>query len=253
MPATGWLGEGPDATPAMPLTAALMANRERGPGDVMEIAAARSRAADARQARDEADGARDPDEVAANLVARGYMPGQITQLSMRLGDTLAELEAEQEKLEKATRRAEKTRELHERGQIDAAGVVMRWRDTDEGDEATVARLERRRDSLQRQLREASEAMAPPQERQPSGVEAASRHASRTLAQVTRSQPRQQPQAPQERPPFGDFVSRGGTEHTGPGCRICAEGRKLDAERDMRMAARDYDAAAGGTSYPLAYR
>ena len=48
-------------------------------------------------------------------------------------------------------------------------------------------------------------------------------------------------------------SAASTKHTGPDCEVCREGRRLDAERDMRMAAQDYDAAAGNTSYPLAYR
>ena len=41
------------------------------------------------------------------------------------------------------------------------------------------------------------------------------------------------------------------------CRDCGftpeQSRSVHAEWDMRMAARDFDAAAGGTSYPLAYR
>src|SRR5512142_2154835 len=117
----------------MPLASMVLGMKQQGPGDALEIAAARSRAAEARQARAEADGARDPDEVAANLVARGYLPGQISQLHMRLDDTEAELSAEEEKLERAARRAERTRQLHEHGQIDVTGVIARWQSTDEGD------------------------------------------------------------------------------------------------------------------------
>ena len=68
-------------------------------------------------------------------------------------------------------------------------------------------------------------IAPPQQRAPDAFEAASRRARAVLGGATRERP-----APQERPPF-DSVSRGrSTEHTGPDCWACAEGRRREAAR-----------------------
>src|SRR5262245_40504624 len=64
-----------------------------------------------------------------------------------------------------------------------AGVIQRWRDTDDGDEAAVALLRRRADSLRQQIREVSEVMTPPQQRQADAVEEASARARQILAQV----------------------------------------------------------------------
>ena len=222
MTRTGWIGGEPDAGgPALPVTNLMLGMRQRGPGDVLENALARSRAAEAREARDEAAAARDPDEYAANLVARGYLPGQISQLSMRLADTEAELAAEEDKIEKAARRAERTYQMHGRGQITGFGLIERMRDADEGDQAQVERLRRRAGSLRRQIAEASELIAPPRPREADPVAAAASRARAVLAEVTRSQvagTRERP-VPQERPPF---ASRGvGDGHFDvPECREC---------------------------------
>ena len=188
MPKTGWMGgdEPEDEAPAMPLTNLLMSRRhgQQQPGAVLETSLARARAAEAREVRDEAAAARDPDERAANLVTRGYMPGMISQLSMKLADTEAELADDEDKLEKAARRAERTRQMHERGQLDVSGVIARMAATDDGDETTVARLRRRADSLRRQIGEASEIMVPPEARARNAVEEASSRARRILADVT---------------------------------------------------------------------
>src|SRR5947209_4580079 len=101
MTTTGWTGEG--AGPAMPVTEMLLAQRQRGPGDTLAIALGRSRADEARQARDEAAGARDPDEVAAGLINRGYLPGTMNQLGQRLADVEAELADEYAKIERGER------------------------------------------------------------------------------------------------------------------------------------------------------
>jgi hypothetical protein len=184
MTRTGWTGGEPEAAaPAMPLTERVLAMKQQGPGAVLETALARSRAAEARQAREDAAAAPDPDEYAANLVSRGYLPGMIGQLSVRLAETEAELAAEEAKIEKAAQRAARTRQMHERGQIDALGVATRWRDTDEGDEATVKRLQRRAGSLRRQIAEASELAVPPETRARNSVEEASARARSVLAEV----------------------------------------------------------------------
>src|SRR5690242_12507816 len=88
----------------MPLTELLLGRQQRRAGP-LETALARSAADDRRAAREAEASRRDPDEFAANLVARGYSPGQVSQLCMRLADTQSELEAERDKLEKAARRA----------------------------------------------------------------------------------------------------------------------------------------------------
>ena len=107
----------------------------------------------------------------------------------------------------------------------------------------MERLERRADSLRRQIDEAHEATAPPRARQMDGVEAAARAAHDVFVQVTRQQMAAAEAGYQAPRPFAS-VSRGaaGDEHTGPGCEVCAAGRRMDAERDMQTAARDYDMA-----------
>jgi hypothetical protein len=181
---TGWTGEPPEGSaPAMPLTERLLGMR--GEPDVLGTSLARPRAAEARQVREEAAAAPDPDERAANLVIRGYAPGMISQLSQRLADTVAEIAAEEDKIEKAAKRAERTRRMHERGQIDAAGVAQRWRDTDEGDSRTVARLTRRAESLRRQIAEASEVIAPRAQRPADPFEQAAQRAHAAFAESVR--------------------------------------------------------------------
>jgi hypothetical protein len=115
-------------------------------------------------------------------------------------------------------------------------------DGDDGDENRVAMLERRADSLRRQIGEAQAMIAPPRQRDLDPVEAASRAAHEAFREVTRarwaeaqggSRPRR------ERPPF-DSVSRGGsTEHTGPDCWVCAAATERDAARAREDAVAVY--------------
>ena len=240
MTTTGWVGEEPDAGPALPVTNLMLSMRQRGPGDALENALARSRATEAREAREEAAAARDPDEHAAVLVTRGYSPGLISQLSQRLGDTAAELADENDKLEKAARRQEWAAREHAAGRVDVFRMQAMM-DGDDGDEARVRLLERRAESLRRQMAEAQEMIAPPQRHAPDPVEAASRHAHEVFAEVTRSTLAEAARRPEPRP--FDSASRGagrGTEHTGPDCWVCAEGRRRDAARDRA----DYAAVYG---------
>jgi hypothetical protein len=232
MVATGWIGEEPDAGPALPVTEMLLGMRQRQPGDALQNALARSRATEAREARDEAAFAPDPDERAANLIGRGYLPGQISQLSMRLAGTEAELADEEAKIEKGKRRQEHLHRAHAAGQITAWDIV-RGQDFDEGDPGRVALLERRADGLRRQIGEAQNMIAPPPARDLDAVEAASRAAHEVFREVTRAA-WEAAQSGTARPaprPF-DSVSRGrSTEHTGPDCRVCAAARERDAARD----------------------
>jgi hypothetical protein len=181
---TGWTNEPPEPeSPAMPLSGMLLAAKERGPGDELAIALARSQGAEARQARDADASAVDPDTRAANMIARGVLPGQVSELSRRLGDTLAGLQAEQEKIERGQRRQERIQRDHQAGRITAFDIA--GMDFDEGDPGTVERLERRADSLRRQIGEAAELMAP--QRAPEDpLEAASRRAHEVFREMTRA-------------------------------------------------------------------
>jgi hypothetical protein len=243
MTTTGWIGEEPEAAaPAMPVTEMLLARRERRAGP-LETALARSRAEDLVQARDEAAAAPDPDERASGLVARGYLPGRISQLSMRLADTEAEIATEEDKIERAARRAERMHREHEAGRIGAFDIMRALGDSDEGDQATVDRLRRRADSLRRQIAEASEIMVPPEARAQNAVEEAASRAQRILAEVTaqrraddEADARARAQLKAERAAFrrGErrpFGAGDGTEHTGPDCQVCAEARRIEAARD----------------------
>ncbi len=241
MVTTGWSGAEPDEVPAMPVTEMLLRNKERGPGDTLEMALARSRAAEAREAREEANEARDPDEFAATLVSRGYRPGLASQLAMRLGDTMAELEAEREKIEAGKRRQEHLRRAHDADQITVFDIA-RMQDFDEGDQGTVERLARRAEGLRKQIVEAQGMISPARGRIADPVEAASRQAHETYRQVTRAKLAEMETRAPERPPFGSVSRAAGrsTDHTGPDCWVCAEAGRRDAARDRE----DYAAVYG---------
>jgi hypothetical protein len=240
MTTTSWMGEGPDGGPGLPVTEMLLARRERRAGP-LETALARSRAAEAREAREAAAFAPDPDERAAGLVARGYSPGLASQLAQRLADTTAEIEAEEAKIGQSARRQERIARDHAAGRITAFDIARMQAGDDEGDPAAVERLRRRADGLRKQIRETMEMIAPPQQRETDPVAAAATRARSALAEVTRSQVAgaRERSRPQERPPF-DSVSRGrSTEHVPDGyCWVCAEGRRMAAARDSE------DGAAG---------
>jgi len=243
MVATGWIADEPDAgAPALPVTQMLLARQQHRAGP-LETALARSRADEIREAREAAAFAPDPDERAANLVSRGYTPGLASQLAQRLGDTMAEIEAENEKIEKAARRAQFAAREHAAGRADVSRMLAMM-DGDDGDASRVAMLERRAESLRRQIAEAQDMIAPPQARDLNPVEAASRAAHEVFREVTRAaweaaQSGTARPAPRERPPFGS-VSRGrSTEHTGPDCRVCAAARERDAARAREDAVAVY--------------
>jgi hypothetical protein len=214
---TGWTNEPPDTEgpAALPVTSMLLGNRERGPGDTLAIAAARSAAADARQAREEAAAVRDPDDFASTLVNRGYSPGTTAGLSQRYADTIAELQAEREKIERSRRRQERIRRDHAAGRITAFDIA-RMQDFDEGDEGQVARLERRAASLERQLADAA-AMIGPRQQPADPLEAASRHAHDVFVQATRAKMAGRP-APR---PFGSISRGAAVRGEQPPCEACA--------------------------------
>lgn len=215
---TGWISEEPDVeSPAMPLSGIVLATKQHD-GDTLAIALARSQAADRREAREREAGAVDPDARAAEMIARGVLPGQMSGLAQRLGDTLAELAAEREKIERGQRRQEQVVRAHQNGQITAFDIARM--DFDEGDPGAVARLERRAGSLQRQIREASEAMAP--QRTPEDpLEAASRRARQAGHEAFREVTRQrmtEAEAGVRRPPF--FAGRGVAVRSEVTCADC---------------------------------
>jgi len=204
MGVTGWLGEAPDEIPPMPLTQLALARQERRAGP-LETALARSRANDIREAREAAANAPDPDERAANFVARGYTPGLLQHLAQRLGDTTAEIEAENEKIEKGKRRAEHVMRMQANGQIRAWDVPAAL--GDEGDPGRVAQLERQAESLRRQIGEAQAMISPPPQRDLDPVEQASRAAHAAFVEVTRArlaEAQARAPAPRERPLSAPF-------------------------------------------------
>jgi hypothetical protein len=206
----------------------LLARGERGPGDTLAVAMSRTRAAEAREERDTAASALDPDEFAANLISRGYRPGMLSQLALRLADVTAELEAERSKIEKGERVGRRVHGMLERGQVGAMDASAML-DGDYGDAHRAEQLERRAGSLRQQLAEASAASAPPRPPQldGDGVEASAsraRAAHQAFIEVTREQatrarmtgaadgtPRR------ERRPFAD---RGGVAGRSESCIHC---------------------------------
>lgn len=221
MSTTGWTGEPPDAeAAAMPLSGLLMQNRERGPGDELLMAAARSAGAEAREARLAAAGAPDPDERAAAMINRGLAPGMITDLGQRLAEVEAQLAGEEAKLERSARRSQRIQRDHAAGRITAFDIARTMGDGDDGDEAAVERLRRRAGRLRGQLADAQAAITPQQERVTDPLEAASRHAHQVFVEATRAKmAAAQAGLPAPRP-FGS-PSRGGvavrSEVTCSGC------------------------------------
>jgi hypothetical protein len=257
MTKTGWLGEEPAGPPPMPLTEMALGRQQHRAGP-LETALARSAASDIREAREAAANAPDPDERAANFVARGYTPGLLFELAQRLGDTTAELEAERAKLEKSARRARVAAREHAAGRADVSRMLSMM-DGDDGDESRVATLERQAESLRRQIGEAQAMISPPQARDLDPVEAASRAAHDVFREVTRerlAEAKARAPAPRERPPF-DSVSRGrSTEHTGPDCQVCAAARERDAARAREDAVAVYgrgEVITTGYRQGMAYR
>jgi hypothetical protein len=159
---------------------------------------------------------------------RGYSPGLVNELSQRLGDVQAELEAEREKIEQGARRAARVHQAHQAGQLDAF-AVMRALDFDEGDENRVRQLEHRAASLRAQIADAMAAVSPPERRAPDPLEAAASRAQQILAQVAeerrredeadaraRAQLRAEREAFRAQRPFASGGAGDGTEHSGPG-------------------------------------
>ena len=236
MVTTGWAGEEPAEAPAAGFAGFILANRAPADaGRTLEQVFARAAQPDRTEAP------YDDDDRQAALLTRGYRPGMVNELSRRLGDVQAELEAEREKIEQGARRAGRIHRAHEAGRLDAF-AVMRAMDFDEGDEGRVRLLERQAASLRAQIADATEAISPPERRAPDPLEAAASRAHAAFAEVTRARMAEVEARRPEPRPFAS-VSRGAgrsTEHTGPDCPVCAEARRRDAARDRA----DYAAVYG---------
>jgi hypothetical protein len=159
----------------------------------------------------------DADEQVANLLAQGYRPGQLSDLSRQLADAQAELAAVEEQNAKAVRRQQRVAEDHRLGRITAFDIAN-MRDLDEPDAHRAAVLARRCERLRQQVTDASMAIAPaPRIEDP--LESASRRAHEAFLEATRAQlaaVEQGRPVRRERPPFAS-----GDEHTGPDCPVCA--------------------------------
>jgi hypothetical protein len=149
---------------------------------------------------------------------------------MRLGDTMAEIAGEEDKLERSARRQERIHRDHAAGRITAFDIArMQAADIDEGDPAKLDGLRRRADHLRQQIGEAQEAISPPQARPLDGVESASRHAHQVFTEVTRARMAEAQAARPEPRPFASRGAGGDAEHTGPDCEVCAEARRMEAQ------------------------
>jgi hypothetical protein len=216
MTTTGWLGEEPEETHAAGFAEFILAHRaEPGAGRTLEETLARAAQADDRRGREEPA---DPDDRMAALVTRGYRPGVSWELSQKLADTMAELEAEHDKIERGQRRAEAVRRAHEAGQIRAWDIPAAL--GDEGDPGRVAQLERRAESLRRQIGDTQAMMAPPQARDPDPLEQATSRAHQAFVEATRARMAAAGTGVRARRPFGGrgvLAVRADAEVT---CREC---------------------------------
>lgn len=241
---TGWINEpADDESPALPLTGMLLARGECQTS-ALEIALARTRGEEARADRQAAASAPDADERCANMIAAGLAPGQVSELAQRHADAVRAAQGEREKIAAGERAAERVRGMLERGQIGAL-EASRLMDPDPdpdtgdskfGDAHRAEQLEARAESLGRQLADAQAMASPPPQRDADPLEAASRRAheafvSATRAAIADAEAGVRRSGPR---PFAASASAsrgGGTEHTGPGCLVCAEVRHMEAGPD----------------------
>lgn len=204
MTATGWTGEGPGGGPAVPVTgfAGFIGSMRGAPEDKPDPLTR------ARMAPDRPDEPYDDDERQANLMGRGLAPGQVSGLAQRLGDTLAELQGEREKIGKGEKVTARVRGMLEHGQIGPLDAA-RMMDGDFGDVHRAEQLERRAEGLRRQIGEAA-ALISPEQRAPDPLEAVNRTAKKFFREVTRQRMAELGTRQANRPaarPFGS-ISRG---------------------------------------------
>ena len=207
----------------MPLTGLMMANRERGPGDTLAVALARSASADARAAQDARQYARDPDEIAAAMVSRGYLPGMTSGLAQRIQDAESALAGARQKREDHAKAIQRYSALRDKGQISVLDAAQRMDAAEGPDEAEISRLEKNLERLQHRQDQAQTAITGAVRGPEDPLEAASRRAHTAFVEATRAMLAQaeagQPlTAPR---PFGSASRGGAAECPGPGCEVCA--------------------------------
>jgi hypothetical protein len=157
---------------------------------------------------------RDADDAAANLMARGYRPGSLSDVARQLADAQAELAGEEAKLERARRRSERVMRDHAAGKITAFDIA-RMQDTDEGDENRAAMLRRRCGRLQRQMQDTAALISPQREVPADPLEAAIGRARAAGDEALARAQLARPAAPAPRP----FDS--GDDADAPDCAECA--------------------------------
>jgi hypothetical protein len=192
----------------------------------------------------------DGDERMANLLARRYRPGAVSDLARQLADAQAELAGEREKLERGRKRQERIQRDHQAGKITAFDIA-RMQDFDEGDAARAAMLERRCDRLRQQIGQASELIAGPQRDVPADpVAAAQRRAHEAYLDAARAAieaARAGQPVLRERPPFASHG--GGDAPDCPGCAAMGATRSESAQIHAGESRRaDHPATGGPDAY-----
>jgi hypothetical protein len=135
--------------------------------------------------------AADADERMANLMARGYRAGGVSDTARRLADVTAELQAEREKIAAGERNAARVERMRQAGQLTALEAWQRL-DGDYGDAGRAERLERRVARLRSQLEDVAGTISPSRAVSADPVEAALGHAREVAGAVSRSAPEPRP-------------------------------------------------------------
>jgi hypothetical protein len=187
---------------------------------------------------------RDQDEAVANLLARGYVPGQVSDLARQLAEVETELAAEEEKIERGHKRAERIMRDHQAGKITAFDIA-RMQDFDEGDASRAVKLARRRERLRAQLEEVSQRITPaPVLDDPFTSARRAAHAAFTAASWEAIRAVQEGRAPAPGP--RPFAGPGGGG--APDCAECQAAGATRSESAAIHAEARRDAAAAAAPY-----
>jgi hypothetical protein len=187
----------------------------------------------------------DPDECAANLLARGYTPGATAGLALRLQDVEAQVAAEWQKIEASQKAQQRIMRAHQNGQIHAWDIPALL-PQDEGDVHRARQLERQAARIRQQMLDAAE-MITPAPRLEDPLESASRRAHEAFAESVRSAiaaAQEGRPAPRERRPFP-----GSGEHTGPDCAVCATAGPSRTAGDVALGYGEISRSAGVVTLP----
>jgi hypothetical protein len=237
---TGWTNEPPEEDAAPGGFAGLIASVRPDPEEGRTLGQVLGRA----MRPDKPDVHRDPDETMANLMARGYAPGQLSDLARRLADAQGELAAVEERNERAVRRRERVAQDHAAGRITAFDIMRM--DLDEPDAHRARMLAQRCDQLRQQLEDVTMTITPGPQRAPDALEAASRRARQAgheaFRAATQEAIRGTRRAPRERRPFASGGGAGAPDC--PDCQAAGASRSESA----RIHAGEITRVTDGTSY-----